>query len=120
MKKKLLALLTGTLLSGIMLVGCNNGDNDTNNNLRTPPQPTVDTPNNNRINNNDLDRNNNNGHMDLDNNDNVNDDGLIDNNNENNDMNTDTDKDPAKDHNTPREEIIEDDLDANDRDNKDR
>ncbi|WP_251552301.1 hypothetical protein [Neobacillus muris] len=115
MKKKLLSLLTGTLLSGVILVGCNNDDTDTNNNLRNVPEPTVDTPNNN-LNRNDLDnyryRNNN-----IDDNDN---DGIIDNNNRTNDRNTDTDKDPAKDNNTPREEIIEDDLDARDKDNKDR
>ncbi|MEH6991204.1 hypothetical protein V7075_00655, partial [Neobacillus drentensis] len=35
------------------------------------------------------------------------------------DINTDTDKDLDKDRNTPREEMIEDDIDRKDRDNID-
>ncbi|AYC28850.1 hypothetical protein [Paenisporosarcina cavernae] len=39
---------------------------------------------------------------------------------ETNDVNTDHDKDMMKDENTPEEEVIEDDLDARDKDNKDK
>ena len=35
------------------------------------------------------------------------------------DKNTDTDKDLIKDNNTKQEDIIEDDIDVNDRDNRD-
>lgn len=122
MIKKLFVLLSGTMLSVILLAGCNNNDS-----IR--PVPKVN--NNERINDlrndnmNDLNnRNRNNNLRDNDpndvryNNNNVND--INDNNySPREDMNTDTDKDPAKDSNTKREEIIEDDIDSNDRDRKD-
>ncbi|WP_160724133.1 hypothetical protein [Bacillus sp. USDA818B3_A] len=118
MKKKLVQLLIGSMLSGVLLVGCNNNDDKTpitDNNLRDD------------IRNNDL-RNNNiqnpaDNNLRDDNNDDLIDNNNIDDDNVNdykNDTNTDTDKDPFKDKNTKKEEMIEDDLDANDRDNRDR
>lgn len=130
LKKKFAQLLIGSMLSGVLLVGCNNNDDKTpitDNNIQNPG-----TDNNLRdnIRNNDLRNNNmqNPTDNDLRDNDLRDNDGLIDNNNIDddnvndykNDTNTDTDKDPSKDKNTKREEMIEDDLDANDRDNRDR
>ncbi|MGG1679234.1 hypothetical protein ACIFOT_26430 [Neobacillus sp. NRS-1170] len=114
MKKRLLLLFTGSILSAMLLglAGCNN-DNDQN-----PPPPT-----NNRI-DNDLDNDGVNDRYEnnLNNrNNDLNDNNLIDRDHypESEDKNRPTDKDPSKDNNTPREEIIEDDIDRNDRDNKD-
>ncbi|MED4228090.1 hypothetical protein [Neobacillus cucumis] len=114
MKKKISLLFLGSILSGMMLglTGCNtNNKNDIN-----PPSPT-----NNRM-DNDL---NNNGINDRYENNlktrDVRDNNVIDRNYypESEDKNTQTDKDTGKDNNTPREEIIEDDIDRHDRDNKD-
>ncbi|MDN3018012.1 hypothetical protein PH210_17595 [Paenibacillus sp. BSR1-1] len=123
MKKKISLLLSGSILSAMLLglTGCNtNTKNDMN-----PPPPT-----NNRI-DNDLDNdgvndryennlNNRNNNLNNRNND-LNDNNVIDRNHfpESEDKNTPTDKDPGKDNNTPREEIIEDDIDRHDADNKD-
>jgi len=98
MNKKLLTIIGGTFLSAILMVGC-----ATNN--QNPPPPTnknVETPgvNDNNLNDN-LDRNN-----DL--------------NNNNNDINTNNDGDMMRDNNTPGEDVIEDKLDRNDKDNRDR
>jgi hypothetical protein len=116
LKKKLFLVLLSALLSGFMLAGCNVDDDDQN-----PPPPVndeVDTPldddnnldgnDNNDLNNTNTRNNNNNG---------------LNNTNtryNNNDINTDRDKDMMRDRNTPREEMIEDDRDAKDRDNRDR
>ncbi|WP_223594797.1 hypothetical protein [Neobacillus bataviensis] len=124
MKKKLLLLFTGSILSAMLLglAGCNN-DNDQN-----PPPPTKnridnDLDNdgiNDRYERNNLNNRNNDLNDNLRNND-MNDNNIIDRDNypESEDKNRPTDKDPSKDNNTPREEIIEDDIDRNDRDNKD-
>lgn len=119
--KKLALLLTGSILSASLLAGCN-----TNNDINNPPRPKVnDVDDNNRINdyrndpmNDNLNDRNNNI------NDNIRDNNLDNDLNDNHyspreDKNTDTDKDPVKDSNTKKEEIIEDDIDVNDRDNKD-
>ncbi|MEH7545912.1 MULTISPECIES: hypothetical protein [Bacillaceae] len=115
MKKKLFQLLIGSILSGVVLVGCNNNDDDKNapitdnkvrNNIQNPADNNLrDDNNDNLIDNNNIDD------------DDVNDNDRFRNTN---DTNTDTDKDPVKDINTKQEEIIEDDLDRNDRDNRDR
>ncbi|MBU8915063.1 hypothetical protein BGM25_03265 [Bacillus sp. FJAT-29953] len=121
MKKKLCMLLTGSVLSAMMLVGCNNARNDIN-----PPPPRV---NDNNLNDN-LDRNDLNDRNNLNNrNDNLNNrlqndlnDNPMDRRNhypESEDKNTPTDKDWIKDNNTKQEDIIEDDIDRKDRDNKD-
>lgn len=111
MKRKLLLLFAGSVLSGILLVGCNNDNNDQN-----PPPPNVNTPVD-RNNNNDLTPNNTNNDIT------PNDQNDVINGNDHyapsEDKNTDTDKDPIKDRNTKQEDIIEDDIDRNDRDNKD-
>ena len=71
---------------------------------------------NNRNNNlNNRNNNLNNRNNDLNNNNIINRDHYP----ESEDKNTPTDKDPGKDNNTPREEIIEDDIDRRDADNKD-
>ena len=109
MTKKLFQLLIGSILSGVVLVGCNNNDDKnapiSDNNIRNDIQNPAD--NNLRDDNND----------NLIDNNNIDDDNV---NDYKNDTNTDTDKDPAKDLNTKPEEIIEDDIDRNDRDNRDR
>jgi outer membrane murein-binding lipoprotein Lpp len=113
LKKKLSLLLTGTVLSAMVLSGCNNDD-------RKSPM-RVNTPDYRNINQNldNLDRNNNKRG-------NINRDDLNDRDNINNnyrdpskDKNTDTDKDIMKDRNTKQEDIIEDDIDVKDRDRKD-
>ncbi|MEO2075106.1 MAG: hypothetical protein ABGX20_06885 [Bacillus sp. (in: firmicutes)] len=107
MKKKLFMLLAGSVLSAVLLAGCNNDD-------RNPPAPTnnnINTPTDNRM-DNDLTPNDTNDVID---------DNIMDRNHypETEDKNTPHDKDPGKDNNTPQEDIIEDDIDVNDRDNKD-
>lgn len=124
MKRKLFTLLTGSLLSTMLLVGCNNDNNDQN-----PPAPNVNNPGDNNLNNNlnrdrdfDLNDNNNNRNLNRNNRNNLNNNDMDlngDHYSPREDINTDTDKDPAKDSNTKREEFIEDDIDRNDRDRKD-
>ena len=126
LKKKLFQLLIGSILSGVILVGCNNNNDDkkapiTDNNLRNDIRNPGDNNLRNDIQNpadNNL-RDDNNDNL-IDNN-NIDDDDVNDNDRfrNTNDTNTDTDKDPVKDSNTKREEMIEDDIDVNDRDNKD-
>src|SRR3954465_3145989 len=123
MTKKLFQLLFGPMLFGVLLVGCNNNDdnrnapisdnniqNPTNNNMRDRIQNPAD---------NHLRDDNNDG---LGDNNNIDDDDVNDNDRfrNTNDTNTDTDKDPMKDKNTKQEELIEDDLDRNDRNHRDR
>jgi outer membrane murein-binding lipoprotein Lpp len=138
LKNKLFLLLAGTVLSVSMLAGCNNNDNDQN--PAPPVNDEVDTPldddnnNDNNLNNKNTRYNNNNGlnntNTRYNNNDNNglnntntrynNNNGLNDNNYPvKEDINTPHDKDPVKDRNTPREDIIEDDIDMRDRDKKD-
>lgn len=115
MKKKWLIPLAGSVLSGLLLVGCTNNKNDLN-----PPPPTVknqgDRDDNHNRNNNLTPNDTNNDVTPNDQNDVINND---DHYSPAEDKNTDSDKDPMKDSNTKREEIIEDDIDRNDRDNKD-
>jgi hypothetical protein len=103
LKKRLFLLLASSVLSSVMLVGCNNNDDDdkepvpTNNNGNTPAE-----------------------NLNYDRDNDVNDGDRMDNHYpESEDKNTDTDKDPGKDNNTPPEDIIEDDRDVNDKDKKD-
>jgi outer membrane murein-binding lipoprotein Lpp len=130
LKKKIFLLLAGSIFSAVMLTGCNNNDN------QNPPAPAVKNPADNNLNNND-NLNNNNLRNDLNDNNrnnNLNDNyrnSILNDNNRNNnlndnnnyppseDKNTDTDKDPIKDSNTKQEEMIEDDIDVNDKDHKD-
>ncbi|WP_423800076.1 hypothetical protein [Neobacillus sp. SAB-20_R2A] len=119
MKKKLFMLLTGSVLSAMMLVGCNNARNDIN-----PPPPRVDNDLNDNMDRNDLNNRNNLNDRDRMNNRLNNDlnDNPMDRRNhypESEDKNTPTDKDWIKDNNTKQEDIIEDDIDVKDRDNKD-
>lgn len=120
--KKLFGLLAGSVLSLGLVAGCNN---DTRNDLNPPPPQVND-------NNDTLDRDNNlnnrrdgiNDGIDNNMNDRYNNDRFNNDLNDNHyspaeDKNTNTDKDPAKDRNTKQEEIIEDDIDRNDADNKD-
>ncbi len=81
-------------MSALMLVGCNNND---------LPE-TNETPMEDMSEEREMVPEDNNG---------------TDVNPENNDTNLDEDKDMMQDQNTPEEEIIEDDLDARDADNKD-
>ncbi len=81
-------------MSALMLVGCNNND---------LPE-TNETPMEDMSEEREMVPEDNNG---------------TDVNPENNDTNLDEDKDMMQDQNTPEEEIIEDDLDARDTDNKD-
>ncbi|MGG3469518.1 hypothetical protein ABES02_18800 [Neobacillus pocheonensis] len=114
MKKRISLLLSGSILSAMLvgLTGCNtNTKNDIN-----PPTPT-----NNNI-DNDLDNDGINDRYENNlNNRNLRDNNVIDRDHypESEDKNRPTDKDPSKDNNTPREEIIEDDIDRHDADNKD-
>jgi len=120
LKNKLFLVLLSALLSGFMLAGCNNNDDDQN-----PPPPVndntpLDDDNNLDGNDNDDDLNNTNTRYNDDNR--LNNTNTRYNNNhypEREDINMDNDKDPGKDNNTPREDIIEDDIDVNDRDRKD-
>jgi len=122
-------LLAGSILSAVVLTGCNNNDD------QNPPAPAVDNNlndhdnlNNNRLNDNKNRLNDNKNRLNDNINDNIN-NKLYDNNNDLNnnnnhyspaeDKNTDTDKDLIKDRNTKQEDIIEDDIDMNDKDNKD-
>jgi hypothetical protein len=122
LKKKLFLLLAGAVISSMVLGGCNNKANDNDNRDNTPLR--INNPMNppyDRNIDNDIDRNNNNDNnmMDRDND-------LNDNNINNNyrapskDKNTDTDKDIINDRNTKHEDIMEDDIDRNDRDNLDK
>ncbi|MCM3729632.1 hypothetical protein M3226_29080 [Neobacillus cucumis] len=136
MKNKLFHLLIGSILSGVLLVGCNNNDDNrnvpiTDNKIQNPGtdnkiRDNIQNPTNNNLRNNiqnpadnNLRDDNNNG---LGDNNNIDDDDVNDNDRfrNTNDTNTDTDKDPIKDRNTKQEEIIEDDLDTNDRNHRDR
>ena len=89
-------LIGGSLLSAMFLAGCAN-DQD------PPPDDDVDIEN-------PADEN---GDM------NSYDNGLLDDNNGNGDVNTDEDGDMMQDDNEPGEDIIEDQKDMNDEDNKD-
>ncbi|MEH7096863.1 hypothetical protein [Neobacillus vireti] len=119
MTKKLFQLLIGSILCGVLLVGCNNNDDNrnapiTDNNIQNPAKNRIQNPAD-----NDLRDDNNDG---LGDNNNIDDDDVNDNDRyrRTNDINTDTDKDPVKDINTRQEEMIEDDLDRNDRDHIDK
>jgi hypothetical protein len=144
LKQKLFLLLVGTVLSAMVLGACNR---DVNNNDQIAPQRInnpVDKPNDrnidNNLNRNNLDRNNinedvnNRNNLDRNNmNEDVNNRNNLDRNNMNDhlnnpnnnyynpseDINTDNDKDMIKDNNTKKEDIIEDDIDTKDRDQKD-
>ncbi|MHC0036480.1 hypothetical protein [Pseudoneobacillus sp. C159] len=101
MKQKLLSYLGGTVLSISLLSGCAmNNDND-NDNQNPPPEDVRTNMNGNDV-RNDVDDQLTNDHYP-----------------ESEDINTPSDKDPSKDRNTPQEDIVEDDIDARDRDNKD-
>ena len=136
MKKKLFQLLIGSVLSGVLLAGCNNNDDNqkapiSDNNIQNPVnndlrRDRIQNPTDNNLRRNIQNPADNN--LRDDRNDNLIDNNNLDDDDVNNndrfkgtrDTNTDTDKDPAKDRNTKGEEIIEDDLDANDRDHRDR
>lgn len=104
MNRKWFMLVAGMLLSAMFLTGC------ATNNDQEPPPPNNDVDLND---NNGVDRNNNGN--DLNNNGND-----LNNNNGTNDQNLNNDGDMMKDNNTPREDLIEDKLDRNDADNRDR
>jgi hypothetical protein len=108
LKQKLYVLLAGTVLSALVLGGCNR---DVDNHNRIAPQRINNPVNDNR----DLDNNLNRNNMNNDVNDRLNDNYYP----ESEDRNTDADKDMFKDRNSKHEEIIEDDRDARDRDKKD-
>jgi outer membrane murein-binding lipoprotein Lpp len=99
LKKKLFTLLAGSILSAVMLSGCNN---DNKNDIQNPPVPDVNNPVDINYDKDNIDLDNNNNHYPT-----------------TEDKNTDTDKDPIKDSNTKQEDIIEDDIDMKDADNKD-
>jgi hypothetical protein len=121
LKKKLFLLLAGAVISSMVLGGCNNKANDNDNRDNSPLRINNPmNPQDDRNFDNDFNRND------------INDDNMIDRDNDlnNNDINnnyrapskdknTDTDKDIIKDSNTKHEDIIEDDIDRNDRDNLD-
>jgi hypothetical protein len=111
LKKKLFLLLVGSVLSAMMLTGCNGDDQ----NPAPPVNDEVDTP---------LD---NDGNLDGDNGTNMNNRNVNNRNDLNNrntryqnDTNRPNDLDPVRDRNTRGEEMFEDRLDMNDRDNRDR
>ncbi|MEW9053389.1 MAG: hypothetical protein AB2392_19670 [Neobacillus sp.] len=112
LKKKLFLLLVGSVLSAMMLTGCNGNDDQ---NPAPPVNDEVDTP---------LD---NDGNLDGDNGTNMNNRNVNNRNDLNNrntryqnDTNRPNDMDPVRDRNTRGEEMFEDRLDMNDRDNRDR
>jgi hypothetical protein len=165
LKNKFVLLLSGTVLSAMVLGGCNTNNNVNDDNVdHRGPLMRINNPandnrnvdnnlNRNRIDNNNINnhdnindpynnntRNNINDRNNINNRDNINDPynnngrninnrGTINNNLNNNgnnnylppskDKNTDTDKDFIKDSNTKKEDIIEDDIDRKDRDNRD-
>lgn len=109
MKKRIFQLLLGSVLSGILLTGCNNNDDNpktpvTDNDIQNPTNNRIQNPADNKLKDDDNDS--------LIDNNNLDDDDVNDNDRfrKTNDRNTDTDKDPMKDINTKQEEIIEDDL----------
>jgi hypothetical protein len=105
LNKKLLAVLGGTILTASLVTGCGTDNND--------PAPPADDNNGAEINRYD-DRNN--GMFN-----NNNDRGIFDNDgNDTNDRNTRNDGDMMRDNNDPGEDTIEDRLDMNDRDDRDR
>jgi hypothetical protein len=115
MKKKLLMLIGGSVLSAFLLVGCaNNVDEDNNPSIKGTNVDNRD----NRI----LDRNGDNDDNGIigDNNN----DGIIDDNNDDvpdtKDRNTDKDLDPVKDDNEKGEDVIEDRNDMKDKNQKDQ
>ncbi|OLS41137.1 hypothetical protein [Bacillus sp. MRMR6] len=120
MKKKLLLLLVGSVLSAMMVTGCN-ANNDQN--PAPPVNDEVDTPldNNGTLDGDDNGTNMNNRTNNM-NNRNVNNRNDLNNRNTRyqNDINTPNDMDPVRDRNTRGEEMFEDRLDRNDRDNRDR
>ncbi|MDQ0413834.1 hypothetical protein [Mesobacillus stamsii] len=102
MKKKLLMLIGGTLLSAMFLAGCaTNGDQN------PPPDRNVDNPADNNGNMNDNNGVNNNG---------VNDPNVPD----TPDVNTNNDGDMMRDNNSPGEDAVEDKIDRNDKNNTDQ
>ncbi|WP_053361007.1 hypothetical protein [Bacillus sp. FJAT-27251] len=103
MNKKLLAVIGGTILSASLVTGC--GVNNDNN--PAPPNDNDGAEINrydrdNRIFNNNNDR------------------GIFDNRDDRYDMNTRNDGDMMRDNNTPGEDLMEDGLDRNDRNDRDR
>jgi hypothetical protein len=161
LKSKFVVMLSGAVLSAMVLGGCGSNNNNVNDDnidhrgplmrINNPANDNRNIDNNvnrNRMNNDNInnhdnfkDPNNINNHDNINtrdrvndphnvnNNDNINNRGNINNdlnNNGNNnylsptkDKNTDTDKDLIKDSNTKKEDIIEDDIDRKDRDNRD-
>ncbi|MCM3586911.1 hypothetical protein M3182_14325 [Mesobacillus maritimus] len=121
MNNKLYKIIGGSALAAMLLTGCGTNDND--------PAPPADgngtndggTTEINDLNRNDRDNrifnNNRNRDNDLFDNNNNRDNELF---NDNNDMNRDNDLDTMRDRNTPGEDVIEDRMDANDRDRRDR
>jgi hypothetical protein len=103
MSKRLLTLIGGFALAAMLLGGC-----ATNNNQNPPPEDVK----NGVVDDNNLNNDNNIGND-------INDQITNDTYPESEDINTDHDKDPAKDNNTPQEDVIEDDIDVRDNDNKD-
>jgi hypothetical protein len=124
MNNKLLKVIGGSALTAMLLAGCGANDND------PPPNDGAGTDDGtteiNDLNRNDRDNrifnnNRNTGDNDLFDNDRDDDNELFDdNNNRNNDRNTDNDFDMGRDRNTPGEDGLEDRLDLNDNDNRDR
>lgn len=114
MQKKLLALLGYSLLSVMVVAGCGANDQD------PPPEDDVnveDPMNDGKVNedgNNGTNGTNGTGGTG------GTDNGAINGNNGNNDINTDNDGDMMEDHNDRGEDMVEDGLDMNDDDNKDK
>jgi hypothetical protein len=101
LNKKLLSIIGSSVLSAMLLAGCNVNDN---------PPPEDDT---------NVEDQGGNGNLDTDL-DNGTDDGLLENDaNDTNDTNLPGDGDPALDQNTNQEEQMEDEIDRDDADNKD-
>ncbi|TCN24126.1 hypothetical protein [Mesobacillus foraminis] len=118
---KLLKLLGGSLLSAMLLVGCGtNDDNDPPPNGDTDVQNPADDNDGAEINRFDNNNGNNGGNNGNGNNDDTNGERIFNDNNNNNDTNRDGDGDMFRDNNDRGEDGMEDDLDRNDRDEKDR
>lgn len=137
MNNKLLKVIGGSALTAMLLAGCGANDNDPppNNGGTGTDDGTTEINdlnrndrdnrifNNNRNTDNDLfdnDRNDRNGNLNNFNNNGNNGAGLYNNNNRTNDRNTDNDGDMFRDLNTRDEDGLEDRLDLNDGDNRDR
>ncbi|MBM7577919.1 hypothetical protein [Jeotgalibacillus terrae] len=111
---KYIKMTAGSLLAAALMVGCNVNDGMPDNDNES----MMDNPVNDNRDNNAMDGNNGDNNNAMDGNNRADDDWGMD-GDRNNDRNTDTDKDPMRDENANGEDIIEDDIDREDRDNRD-